>query len=174
MNKSKESLLIAFDKGYRCDKNGNVSGKNNSKISPYMDNNGYRRFSVRIPKCEDVKSHSRSVPLHRLQAYQKYGDKIFEEGVHVRHLNSNPEDNSWDNISIGSAKDNMMDKPKHIRVKWATNASNSVRRFSDDEMVEIKKFYEKVKSYKMVMDKYNISSKGTLHHMLNKDYVTTK
>lgn len=40
--------------------------------------------------------------IHRLQAYQKFGDKIYEDGIVVRYLNGDRYDNSYDNIGIGT------------------------------------------------------------------------
>ncbi len=51
------------------------------------------------------------VKVHRLQAYQLFGDKIFEPGVVVRHLDSDTKNNSLSNIAIGTYKDNHMDRP---------------------------------------------------------------
>ncbi len=93
-------------------------------------------------------------------------------GIHVRHFNGNEKDNSDENILIGTPSENMMDKSEEVRRKWAINASKHIRKFDDVIMLEIKSMYEDTKSYKKVMQKYKISSKGTLHHILNNEYVT--
>lgn len=95
---------------------------------------------------------------------QKYGDKLFEKGIETRHKNGIKTDNSWNNILIGNHSQNMMDIPKQIRVKKALHASSFLVKHNKDE---IKKYHEKYKSYKKTMDKFNISSKGTLHYILN-------
>lgn len=173
MTKTNLVLLHAYDLGYRCDDLGNVTSKKGQLI-PYTDSRGYLSFSVRIYPPIHHKKISRHLPVHRLQAYQKYGDKIFEKGIHVRHLNGNPLDNRVENILIGSASENMMDKPKEVRSWCAINASNSIRKFSNLEMIEIKKFHNEFKSYEKTMKKFNIGSKGTLHRILNVEYVTEK
>ena len=101
---------------------------------------------------------------HRLQAYQKYGDKIYEDGVEVRHNNGESLDNSWCNILIGSHSDNMMDIPKQIRIKKALHATSFIRKY---DKKEVKDFYTINRSYKKTMDEFNISSKGTLYYILN-------
>lgn len=108
--------------------------------------------------------------VHRLQAYQKFGDKIFENKIVVRHLNGNYLDNSWDNILIGTFSDNKMDIPKENRIKSATTASrkmqDNIRTYDERCLI-----YEDLKNnipYKEVMLKHNISSKGTLSFMKNK------
>jgi hypothetical protein len=141
-------------------------------INPYLDSRGYYCFSVKVPH---LKINSMCVSVHRLQAYQKHGDEIFGENIHVRHLNGNPLDNSYDNILIGSVSENSLDRPKNLRIKNAINASNKIRRFTDSEILEIKNFHKENKStYKETMGKFNISSKGSLHYILNSEYVTTK
>jgi hypothetical protein len=58
-----------------------------------------------------------NIAIHRLQAFQKYGDLLYEEGTVVRHLNGDPGSNAWDNIAIGTMSDNMFDIPKQIRIE---------------------------------------------------------
>jgi hypothetical protein len=174
MKKTNLILLHAYEIGYRCDEQGNVSSKKGI-INPYINSNGYLSFSVKVSPPIHHKLASKAVPVHRLQAYQKHGDEIFGENIHVRHLNGNPLDNSYDNILIGSVSENSLDRPKHLRIKNAINASNKIRRFTDSEILEIKKFHKENKStYKETMSKFNISSKGSLHYILNTEYVTNK
>ena len=101
---------------------------------------------------------------------QKFGDKIFEEGIVVRHLNGDSLDNSWENISIGTNSDNCLDKHPVVRKEVAINAArvmqNNIRTYEDRC-----KIYEDLKnkvSYKDIMKNHNISSKGTLSFMKNK------
>ena len=65
-----------------------------------------------------------------------------------------------------------MDKSPAVRLKTAITASINIRRFSDQKMKEIKSFYNECKSYKLTMAQFDISSKGTLWYMLNKEYST--
>ena len=149
---------IAYKKGYRVLMDGTPISKRNQLSGSNC--NGYIRLGIRIEGKKDY------VMVHRLQAYQKYGDKMFEKGIVVRHLNGNPKDNSWDNIAIGTASQNMMDIPAHIRMAKSLHAT-SFHRKHDKET--IRKYYESNGlSYKKTMEKFNISSKGTLWFILNK------
>lgn len=167
-----EEVIFAYKKGYRV-----INGKVYSpfRIEPLnpgiRSKDGYQLcyFSFR---GSDLKP--KYIPVHRLVAYQKYGNEMFEKGIEVRHLDNNSLNNIEENIAIGTAVENAADKTSETRMRVALTATKAIRKFSDDEMVEIKDFYKKVKSYKKVMEKYNISSKGTLHYMLNKEYVSTK
>jgi hypothetical protein len=174
LSKCAECLLLAYNLGYRCDDEGNVISPKDNNLKLYTNSTGYFCFSIRLNTDIHHRAVSRAIPVHRLQAYQIYGDKIFERGIHVRHINSNCLDNSRKNIGIGSASDNMMDKPLEIRVRCAVNASSTNRKFTDDEMGEIKTFYNECKSYHKTMEKFKIPSKGSLHYMLNRKYVTNK
>lgn len=105
------------------------------------------------------------IKCHRLQAYQKYGDMLYGEGMMVRHLNGDSLDNSWGNIAIGTNSENQMDIPEQIRLFRARYASSFMQKHNHDDIIS---FYKENKSYKKTMEKFEISSKGTLHYILNK------
>ena len=155
-----DKILSAVDKGYQVDEQGNVWYNNNLRKLT-NDTKGYLEFSIR---CEGIK-RPQNVPVHRLQAYQKFGDKIFEKGIVVRHLDGNPHNNSITNISIGTHQENMMDIPKEQRIAHAKHAASYGIKFNADE---VKEYYNKCHSYKETMDKFNIPSKGTLHNIIHK------
>lgn len=154
-------VLLAKEKGYYVDNLGNVYNKNNGLVNGYLTKFGYRIFSIR-DKGAMIK-----VLFHQLVAYTKYGDKALYEGIHVRHLNGNPLDNSFSNIAIGSPSDNMMDKSEEMRIKCAKIATKVVTKY-DGIASEIRKNRESGMNYKEIMKKYNISSKGTLSFIINK------
>lgn len=66
-----------------------------------------------------------SFPFHKFAAFQKYGTLAFEKGTHVRHLDGNVLNLSYDNIVLGSAKDNQADKKPCVRKRAATIARAS-------------------------------------------------
>ena len=105
-----------------------------------------------------------NIKVHRMQAYQKFGDKIYNENLVVRHVNGNYLDNSLDNIELGTDSENMMDVPEEIRIK---KASNAAKIYSDELVTTIKRFKE-THTYNETMQEYNISSKGTLYYIINK------
>lgn len=156
MNKQQKYLLEAYEKGYRV-----ISGiafrKDGYQMSSIKDGRGYLFFKP---------NKYTPVYLHRLVAYQKYGEKIFEDGIQVRHKNNIKTDNIDSNILIGNQSQNMLDIPKKQR---RINASH--KKYPHEEIIE---YYSQVKSYKKTMDKFSISSKGTLHYILNKSMETEK
>jgi hypothetical protein len=149
-------VLIAFNKGFDIDKKGIVIGIS-KKIIKGVFVKGYVYISMRL---ED---RYLRVGAHRLQTYKKFGDSMFKPGIVVRHLDGNPGNNSWDNIEIGTHSDNMQDIPKHIRVQKAEHATSFVRKHDKQA---VKDYYTECLSYKKTMEKFNISSKGTLHFIL--------
>ena len=54
--------------------------------------------------------------------------------------------------------------PKEDRLKYALNATKHVRKYDKQE---VRDYYNSCKSYAKTMEKFNISSKGTLHFILN-------
>ena len=151
---------LAFEKGYTIDDEGNVYGLRGNKLKGFLGSNGYKTFNFL-----DENNKIIHVTYHRFQAYCKYGDKIYEKGILVRHLDGNPTNNSASNIALGTQSDNMFDQPKEVRIRKASNA-NKV--YSDELVEQIIKDHENGLSYREIMNKYNISSKGTLSYIINK------
>ena len=110
--------ILAYQEGYRMTKDGKLLGKNGISVKGWL-RNGYNIFQFRNPL--DTKKHLK-FKWSRLQAFQKFGYLIYEEGIVVRHLNSVRGDDSWDNIEIGTQSQNLMDMPEEDRIKKARHA----------------------------------------------------
>lgn len=157
-SKAQKGLLIAVEKGYTINKQGNVRNPKGNTVNGFLNKEGYRTFGIRN------KTAVYKIAFHRFQAYQKYGDLIFDSKMVSRHKNNIISDNTWNNILIGSQSMNMMDIPKETRIKRAIHAASFLKKYNNEKVIS---FYEKVKSYKKTMEHFNISSKGTLHYILN-------
>ncbi|MCH8067792.1 MAG: HNH endonuclease [Candidatus Marinimicrobia bacterium] len=149
--------IIAARRGYVVSDHGVAYNPKGDVIGKYI-NNGYHDTHIR------VNHNVKELMIHRLQAYQKYGHKMFDKGVEVRHKDGNSLNNSWDNILIGTHSDNMLDIPKQIRIKRAAHATSFIRKFNKDK---VKEFHGKNRSYKNTMEEFGITSKGTLNYILN-------
>lgn len=165
MKVGKKVLEEFFERGYYISKEGKIYNDHDAELKGWLDG-GYLRIGLRIKDYNIPKS----VKVHKLQAYQKYGNKIFEKGIVVRHLDGNPLNNSWDNIAIGTPSDNQRDRSKECRKNSATIAS---RKMQDNSRSYGERclIYEDLKNgipYTEIMNKHNISSKGTLSFMKNK------
>jgi hypothetical protein len=152
-------IIYAYNKGYRVLTDGTLISKHGKKIKTIFKNEKYNRTAIRYY------GKLKRLDVHRLQAYQKFYDKMFVKDIVVRHLNGNPLDNSWDNIGIGTASENQMDIKQEIRISRATYASSFLKKHNHEEISE---FHKNKNSYKLTMEKFNISSKGTLFFILNK------
>lgn len=170
LSKNSKVLLIAYEKGYRVNDGEVISPFSGNPRKLHLDTRGYPRFSVRVRNngCWQTED----VLVHRLAAYQKYGEKIFEPGIEVRHLNNDRLNNLFHNLDIGTPHQNSMDRPEERRFKESIDASTHLRKFTDREVRQIRRDHALHRSYAYVMNKWEITSKGTLHYILNNNYVT--
>lgn len=164
---------LAYDKGYRVI-DGVVYSFNDNIRKLNINNRGYLRFTVMDGSRTDNTRVTMNVEVHRLVAYQKYKKEMHKKGIEVRHFDGDSKNNLEDNILIGTHQQNMLDIPKDVRLKKSINAASHKRIFSDIDMKNIRDLRKNKATYKEIMEKYNISSKGTLHYILNNEYVTKK
>lgn len=153
----------AYEKGYRVTFDGDMINPEGKKVG-YYNSNGYLMHKIRFGPNKEGK-HKKFL-VSRLQAYQKYGEDIYKKGIVVRHLNGNKIDNSHNNISIGTQSQNMLDRPVEERKKHAMKATKAMMKYKNVDEI-IKYHEENGQSYKKTMNKFGISSKGTLHYILN-------
>lgn len=155
-----DKVITAYNKGYRITENGTILNPQGKEIKGCFHHNG--RINIKFREGENMIE----VLVHRLQAYQKYGYKMFKDGIVVRHFNGNCRDNSKNNILIGTASQNQMDIPEIIRVNRAEHASSFMKKYEYEEIINY--HLSNGSSYKKTMNHFNISSKGTLNYILKK------
>lgn len=165
VTKSETVLIAAHDKGYRV-VSGKVYSHKNNILKLSKCTNGYYRFSIHFDGQREI------VFVHRLVAYQKYKEKLFENGIVVRHLNGDCVDNSEENISIGTESQNMLDRTPADRLVHSINAAKNKRKLTDTEIAEARRLRKEGWTYFRLMEKFGITSKGTMHHILNNNYKT--
>lgn len=154
----KAALLLAVSKGYRINAEGFVYNPKGVLVKGFVaGTTGYRHFGIK------VSGQTISVMFHRLQAYQKYGDKMFAPGIEVRHLDSVRLNNSDGNIAIGTHKQNMMDIPKQKRLASAYHATSFFKKHDHEA---IKAHYAE-HGFGKTMSHFGISSKGTMSYIIN-------
>lgn len=154
--------ILAKERGYFVDKQGNTYSPRGNKVGT-RGKDPYLYFGIRVSKTKVIK-----VYIHRLQAYQKFGDLIFNDNIEVRHLNGNSFDNSFKNLAIGTPSENAMDKPESKRKKISLAASNKLKVYSDELVLEIQKMREAGMTYTELRKKYNIKSKSSLNYILKR------
>lgn len=101
------ALRKAHKKGYTINNDGTPLDPRGNIIPPNTDKDGYYYFGFKYRR--GGREMIGRVYLHRLQAYQKYGDAVINKSIHCRHVNGNKLDNSYNNIFIGDAADNRRD-----------------------------------------------------------------
>lgn len=159
MTKQEEIIRLALDKGYLVDKEGKVHNCLGIELSLSKNKKGYLSFNIRLNGGNPTRLF-----VHKLQGFQKFGEKIFEDDIVIRHLNGLSTDNSYKNINIGSQSENMMDVPK---VKRVVNASNP--KYPHKDIVED---YKKGLTYSELGLKYKIKSKGTISFIIKKSLIS--
>lgn len=158
---SKQAEKVAFERGCRVI-DGKIYSWTGKERKFDTSPKGYPRFGIKCGSRTDGTRRHYDVMVHRLVAYQKYGNSIYEEGIEVRHLDDNPLNFFEHNIAIGTHSDNMLDIPKEKRKKMAKHGI----KYTNKEVIIIKSFHDG--SYAETMDFFNITSKGTLWYILNK------
>lgn len=165
---SNKAIIKAYEKGYRISEGGDVISYTGKIRKPVYDTRGYQVFTF------GMNYNKIPIQVHRFQAYQKFGDSIFDINIHVRHLDNNSTNNSWDNIAIGSPSDNMMDKSLKTRRNAAITASSNIRSLTDEQIKDLRNLREEGWTYPMLMERFDVKSKGSMWEFLNRDYVTKK
>jgi len=159
-------LLFAIRKGYRVLPDGSVVAPS-GKLRKTGNKNGYRSF------CVNADGEYGYVLVHRLLAWQKYGDRIFEAGIEVRHKDGDPSNNNWDNILIGTHSQNMMDVPEQQRLEKAAKAAKARRKLTEAQAAQLRQDRESGMTYKQLMAKYGISKAGVSYVVNGKTYRNT-
>ncbi len=154
MNKAQEVLKFAYNKGYYVTDMGEVyspTGKKRKLQLKCDKRNKDKRFIFNI----SFENKRRPVKVHRLLAYQLFGDKIFTKGLQVRHLDGNSLNNTLNNLALGTASQNMLDRPKEDRLAHACLA----RLYRKDLIYwpPVDNDRKNGMSYRKLAKKYNIS-----------------
>lgn len=116
---------------------------------------GYPQFKIRLAGRKLAQ-----VAAHRFVAFVKFGEQIYQPGMLVRHRDDNPANFHPDNLLLGTHSQNMMDKSPEARRRDASHPKHDLK--------AIREFYEVCGSYGKTMQHFGISSKGTLHSILNR------
>lgn len=168
MKKDKKFFEYVRGLGYRIETDGRIIGSRGLVIRGSLNHDGYRYFAATHP---EGRHHSPlKIMVHRMQAYQKYGDKIFEVGFVVRHKGDDKSNNSWDNILLGSQQENCLDVPRERRVAQARRAASFCRIFTDEDVARMRVMrHEKKMTYQAIAVEVGLSSVGHLHQVINGD-----
>lgn len=158
LSKSNGALLAAADRGYHI-KEGILYSPRGKTVNGFIKQD-YKNFK------SSYKGESIHVKFHRLVAYQKYGEKIFEPGLEVRHLDGDKTNNLDSNIEIGTHYENYLDMPVEKRI--SNFRDNSIPKNLKHDADVVKNLREQGFSYSKIKEATGISSNGTINHILYK------
>lgn len=158
MNKAQKAIIIAYEKGYRVLEDGVFISPKGVPLKTKLIRGKYECYSLKIGDNAIA-----NLMIHRLCAYQKFGDLLFKADC-VRHLDGNSLNNSWNNIAIGTIKDNVHDIPKKKRIWIGENASKYTIKWDREKIEE---YYNKTHSCKETMNYFGIS-KSSLWRVLHR------
>ena len=159
MSTISDSVKEAYRKGYRVINGAVFSAKGKQrKLKTNNKSTKYWFFNIKL------KTGAFPVAVHRLLAYQKFGDAAFGEGVHTRHKDNNSLNNRDDNIILGTGSENCMDRPVEERRKHAAKGN---QKHSPELIAAIRADHAAGLGYRKLETKYNIP-KSTLCYYLSK------
>ena len=153
----REELVLTVLR-YTIDKQG-ILRNPKGRVVGSTNRQGYKKIQVTIG------GKVREVFLHRLQAYNKYNSKLFEKGIQVRHLNDVKTDNTWENIALGTAKDNYKDRGQQSIKDAQKRATDASKKHSDEIISQAKEYIQLGYSLKDTSIKFNIPE-GSLRYRL--------
>jgi hypothetical protein len=161
MKKSQEALEYAVSKGYYVDANGVAFGPKGKLSGHRRDEKGYFDFTVNHP------THGRlHLMVHRLAAFRKFGPRMFEDGIEVRHRDGDKTNNSPDNILLGTHSENMLDKDPTARLDHAKIAAKKRQALSDEQLAALRADAAAGMGHEALAVKYGVS-RGGAHYMVN-------
>lgn len=162
-SKESSNLLEAFSKGYRVIDNKVFSPKGKClSLKLTGTKTKYYSFSIRNSNNE-----CSPIMVHKLLAYQKFGDGVFEHET-IRHLDGNSLNNTESNLALGTQLENILDIPLEKRRQKSSNANKKYNH------AEIVKSYKDGYTYKDIMERFGISSKGTVSFIIKKSLESEK
>lgn len=163
--------IKALRAGYYVTQNGALV-KNGQELKTIVDNErgGYKTYHAMLNGERFL------LKVHRLQAFIKFGELIYQEGIVVRHLNGNPTDNSYFNIDIGTQSQNQMDIPKETRKARIKQRNFIIGKkcekgdccYDVEKIVQLRK---EGKSLRQISKEVGIKSIGHLSRIINKTAV---
>jgi len=162
LNRRNRAIIAAVERGYIIDDDGNVFSPRR-KLNPFLAGKKWRYLYFAI----NFEGMTVTIKVHRFQAYKKYRNEIFKEKIVVRHKNNIKTDNSVDNILIGTMSDNSFDNPPELRVEIARKAAVKLRKFTDDEIRQIRTDRAKGLTHRALAKKYVKCNHASIKNILN-------
>jgi hypothetical protein len=160
----REAIEAAAAEGWRA-VDGRLFKPDGTEAPVHFDSWGYPRFSYYFGfKSQRGHPVSRSVMVHRLVAFQKYGQECFDGWSVVRHLDGNKLNYRPENIVLGTQSQNMLDLPRSVRLR---NGSMAARKLTPDQVKELLVDRAGGMKYSQLSEKYGLQ-KSTISYIVNR------
>jgi len=150
-------VTIAYEKGYRANDDGSITGIYVGNIKLGKGTNGYLLFRIR-----DGASF-KTVPAHRFAAYCFFGDEIFNHEC-VRHIDGDKTNNRRSNLTLGSRSDNFQDNSEEWKTNFSMAGAKTKRKLDEEAVKEIRQLLNVGVSYRTLSEKFSVS-KGTIQQI---------
>lgn len=124
-----QAVIAAYERDYRVLEDGRVQGVRGIRRVT-TDDVGFARFNIRPTRA----GQRLNVYVHKLVAYQLFGEAAFAPGTKVMHRNNNRADNRLENILIGTQDDVMQNRPHTQRLLWSLHAARSLRSLDSKQL----------------------------------------
>ncbi len=125
------SVRAAHALGYRVTPDGVCLGPTGKPRRPYVaPNKPYGLITFRL------EGRWAKFYVHKLAAYQLFGEAALAQGTQVRHLNGNSLDNAPSNLALGTALDNNNDKTPEKKRAPVVAAALVTRKLKPEQVRE--------------------------------------
>ena len=141
--------------GYRMLKDGTLLNLKNKSIG-YGKKNDYKKIQVKLFDKKLNKKITKDIFLHRIQAFKKFGYKLYNIGTEVRHMDHDKQNNSYQNIEIGTAKDNYQDNGIEFINSQQRKATLASIKYSKEKIKEAKDYFKKSNNLTKTAKKFNM------------------
>jgi hypothetical protein len=165
LSKSNQYTILAKELGYYITKEGIPYGKKRKLKGQFKK--GYHCITIR-----NGNNINWCLPVHKLQAYQKFGNDMFKPHTHVRHLDNNSLNNHYDNLALGTPKENHLDIPRDMVIKRARNAAKILRKLTNEQASNIRKESLEGAKGNYLAKKYQVST-SCISQIINNTYYQT-
>ena len=153
--------------GYRVMKNGQVKSFT-GRMLKLTERGGCLEFSASSGKGP------RSVQVHRLQAYQKFGLEMFSTSIRVRHRDGNHTNNHRDNIILATVSECKLAMPKEQRLANARNSRDARRRLTMEQAKQLRFAYAYGMRVVTLCEKYGLKPSAVYSIINNQSYRTDR
>lgn len=142
---SNAGLRAAYALGYRPTSDGRIVGPDGEPVPLNPNKAGYLYFSAKTCRCP--------LAVHRFVALHLYGEEALEAEC-VRHRDDVKHNNAFENITYGTRRQNCADVPTTVRRERSLRANHWRRRFTDDQVRQIRQLIREGWSLKRLRERF--------------------